>query len=191
MANQIPKPAQNEKKQLDDESLGPLRVALRFRSRAHRITPASGKRAKVPSRAHLTMYTLPARDRSNFAGLARTSKLDETGHRDRSFVALSLLPDDVLVPLDPVLDGTPHEHLLLLGQPVRPDAPVEGRPGGRPEGRREVLPIAVDAADVEVEDVVAVARRLDALRVPQVVGAARLNGETRESSLRDAPGAGS
>jgi hypothetical protein len=78
------------------------------------------------------------------------------------------------MPFDPVLDGASHEHLLLLGQAVGPDAPVEGRPRGRSECRREVLAIAVDTADVNVHDVVPVAAGLDSLGIPQVIRTAGL-----------------
>lgn len=73
----------------------------------------------------------------------------------------------------PVLDGASDEGLLLFGQPVRADTPVEGRARGGPESRGEVLSVAVDAPDVGVDDSVPVAAGLDAL-VPQVIGASGL-----------------
>lgn len=84
------------------------------------------------------------------------------------------LPDDVLVPFDPVLDGTPYEHLLLLGEAVRANAPVERRPRGRSERRREILAIAVDTSDINVHDVVPVTARLDPLGVTQMISTAGL-----------------
>lgn len=64
----------------------------------------------------------------------------------------------MLVPLYPVLDGAPDEHLLLLRQSVRSYATVEGHASGWPEGRREVLTIAVYVTEIEVQHIVALGR---------------------------------
>lgn len=85
----------------------------------------------------------------------------------------------MLVPLDPVLDGTSDEHLLLLGQAIGSHSTVKGRPGGGSEGGREVLSVAVDASEIDVENVVTVTAWLDTLRVPQVIRAASLETDNR------------
>lgn len=78
------------------------------------------------------------------------------------------------MPLDPVFDGASDEHLLLLGKSVGSDATVERCPCSGSERGRKVLSVTVDASEIDVENVVAVAAGLHTLRVPQVVRAASL-----------------
>lgn len=93
----------------------------------------------------------------------------------------------MLVSLHPVLDRASHEHLLLLRQPVRTYAAVEGHAGRRPEGRREVLPIAVDVAKIEIQHTVALGqrrrRRLIVLRLAKMIRAAGLKKKEEEDRI--------